>query len=322
METTAISDNHSIAYCLLGYLCAYYRYYYPVEYTTAYLNNAANDDDIANGTLLAKQYSIKVTSPKFGISQSEYQFDKERKIIAKGLGSVKFMSKTVSNQLFEISQKNKYTSFIDLLSALYSHTQINARQVDILIKIDFFSDFGNQRELLRICDVYEMFKRGDAKQIKKEQVLESPFEEIIKMHSVGTTKSGAEAKSYVFTDLPEIMRQCEGKILSAGLQDLSDVIKVQNFTEIMGYAGYTTGKEEDRRKLYVREVFPVKRKKDGKQFGVNILTQSIGSGKESKFTVFNREFNKEPIQKGDVIVCVNYTRDGQYFTLKDYKHIY
>ena len=38
--------NHSVAYCLLGYLCAYYRYYHPLEFLTSYLNNAANDGDI------------------------------------------------------------------------------------------------------------------------------------------------------------------------------------------------------------------------------------------------------------------------------------
>ena len=32
--------NHSIAYCLLGYLCGYFRFYHPGEYITAFLNNA------------------------------------------------------------------------------------------------------------------------------------------------------------------------------------------------------------------------------------------------------------------------------------------
>ena len=59
--------NHSIAYCLLGYLCAYYRYYYPVQFITAFLNNAANDDDIASGTMLAKIYDIRIYSPRFGV---------------------------------------------------------------------------------------------------------------------------------------------------------------------------------------------------------------------------------------------------------------
>ena len=84
--------NHSIAYCLLGYLCAYYRYYHPIEFITSFLNNAANEDDIRNGTAYANRIGIKVTMPKWGLSKSEYFFDKDKNIIAKGLTSIKYMS--------------------------------------------------------------------------------------------------------------------------------------------------------------------------------------------------------------------------------------
>ena len=85
--------NHSIAYCLLGYLCAYFRYYHPIEFITAFLNDAANDEDIRNGTILAKQRGITIVPPKFGISRSDYFFTKEKRVIAKGLSSVKYMGK-------------------------------------------------------------------------------------------------------------------------------------------------------------------------------------------------------------------------------------
>ena len=31
---------------MIGYLCGYLRYYYPIEFACAYLNNANNEDDI------------------------------------------------------------------------------------------------------------------------------------------------------------------------------------------------------------------------------------------------------------------------------------
>ena len=104
--------------------------------------------------------------------------------------------------------------------------------------------------------------------------------------------------------------------------DLPDVTKVQNFIEIMGYAGYTSGKEEDRRKLYISEVYPLTRKKDGKQFGYSVVTQSIGSGKTGRFSIMNSVWNKEPLKKGDVILCVEYVREGVYFRLTNYEKIY
>ena len=52
------------------------------------------------------------------------------------------------------------------------------------------------------------------------------------------------------------------------------------------------------------------------------MTKSIGSGKESRFTVPNAVFNKEPIKVGDVIYCRGYTKDGPYFRMTAYEKLY
>lgn len=314
--------NHSIAYCMLGYLCAYFRYYHPIEFITSFLNNAANDADIEAGTMLAKKYGLKISLPRFGYSGSDYTYNKNANVIAKGVRSVKYISASVANELYKLSQAKDYTYFIDLLSDINHNTSADSRQIDVLIKIDYFSEFGNQSELYRICDIFEMFKRGAAKQIKKEFISGSPVEEIVKKYASGKTRNGSESKNYILLDVGSIMCECEAMIKNAGLNDLSDVIKVRNFADIMGYAGYVSGNENDRRKLFVKEVYPVKRKRDGVQFGYSIITQSIGSGVESRFTVFNRLYNNDPIHKGDIILCTGFSREGAYFTLTGYSHVY
>lgn len=319
----AFSWNHSDAYSMIGYICGYLRYYHPLEFITAALNIFRdNAEKTAAITKYAKRNKIKITTPKFGYSKSEYFYMNDKRVIAKGLSSVKFMSEALANELFDLSQKHTYTSFIDLLTDIYRETSANSRQVEILIKIDYFSDFGNQRELFRICDIFDLFKKGEAKQIRKDAVAMTPLEDVVKQYATGSTKSGGDAKSYTLLDVPAIMRGCEQKIREAGLSDLSDIIKVKNFAEIMGYVGYVSGKEEDRRKLYVKDVFPVKRKRDGVQFGYSILTQSIGSGVESRFTVFNRLYEKDPIKKDDIILCTSFDREGSYFTMTGYQHVY
>lgn len=312
------SDNHSIAYCLLGYLCGYYRHYYPMEFITAYLNNAQNDEDILNGTNLMKLYGIRIMNPKWGISRGGYFFDKENKIIYKGLGSVKYIGESVSDELYRLAKEKHYSRFSDLLADINRETSIDSRQINILIQIDFFSDFGNQRELFRIVDLFEMFKKGGAKQLKKSAVDGTPLEEIVKRYSVGTTKSGADAKSYTLLDVGSILRESEDAIKAVGMEDISDIIKVRNFADVMGYAGYISGKEEDRAKLYITGIKPVRRKSDGKQFGYSVFTQSIGNGRESRFTVKNRVFNKMPIKEKDLIRCKLWKRNGAYFEMLDY----
>ena len=83
-----------------------------------------------------------------------------------------------------------------------------------------------------------------------------------------------------------------------------------------------SGKDEDRKKLYIMDTYPLVRKKDGKQFGYSIITKSIGSGVESRFTLFNRVYDKEPIQKGDIIYLTAWERDGQYFRMTGYRKIF
>jgi DNA polymerase III subunit alpha len=314
--------NHSIAYCLLGYLCAYYRYYHPLEFITAFLNNAANDEDVYRGTLLANQKGIRITAPKYGISKSDYEFDRDTNIIAKGLSSVKYMSAGVAKEIYKLSQTRKYDYFVDLLCDLNGNTSLKSNQLDLLIRIDFFSEFGNQPLLLKLNSVFERFKKGKAKMIKKDRIDGTIFEEAVLKYSTGTTKGGGESKSYTLLDVREIMRLCEEAVKKRDDNLDADVTtKARNFKEIMGYAGYVSGKEEDRRKLLIKEIYPVRRKRDNVLFGYSLITQSIGSGKESRMTVFKTRFDLDPLQEDDIILCKSWEKQGKYFRLVNYEKI-
>lgn len=320
----AFSWNHSDSYSCIGYICGYLRYYHPLEFLTAALNIFQDDiEKTAQIIQYASKVGIMVTAPKWGLSRNKYFFDKEKNIIAKGLTSVKYMSDGLAEELYALAHNNHYSRFVDLLYDIDRKTSMNTRQLDILIKLDFFSDFGNQRELLRITDMfYDTFKKGEAKQISKEKVAGTPLEQIISRNSISVTKSGQESKSYTSLDTHKILIEVEDAIKEAHLDDLNDLVKVRNFYDVMGYIGYVSGKEEDRRKLYVSDVYTLNRKRDGKQFGYSILTKSIGSGVDSRFTVFNKVYNTDPIHKGDIIYCQSFTRDGGYFTLTGFKKLY
>lgn len=232
--------NHSIAYCLLGYLCAYYRYYHPLEFITSFLNNAANEDDIRNGTAYAHKIGIRVTMPKWGLSKSEYFFDSEKRVIAKGLSSIKYMSAGLAEEMFEIAHKKKYNKFMDVLYDLNNNSSLKTNQLDILIKIDFFSEFGNQRELLKITELfYDMFKKGQAKQIRKDRVDGTPLEKIVQKYAVGITKSGGVAKSYTLLDVMSIMYDAEYAV-----KDLANCLLIVRSTRIMLQPYYFRARRE------------------------------------------------------------------------------
>lgn len=231
------------------------------------------------------------------------------------------MSKDGADELYKLSQENQYEYFIDLLRDISANTSIDSRQLDILIKIDYFSQFGNQRELFKIVELFEIFKKGTAKKIRKDVVDGTWVGEIVKKYAVGTTKSGAEAKSYTIIAMDKLLHDIELYIKASHVEDLSVFIKAKNFKDIMGYAGYISGNEIDRNKLFITGVYPVRRKRDNEVFGYSILTQSIGSGKESRMTVFKKRFEQEPIKEGDIIVCKRWERDKIYFRMLDYEHL-
>ena len=318
------SWNHSDAYTCIGYISGYLRYYHPLEFITAALNIFNdNADKTAEITKYAAKRGIRVTTPKWGISRERYFFDRDSNTIAKDITSIKYMSEKLARQMYDLAHARHYDFFVDLLADLFAETCIDARQLDMLTKIDFFSEFGNQRELLRLEDLFiDLFKKGDVKQIKRSTVEGSPLEPIIEKYAVGVTKSGGIAKSYTILDVRSILRETEAVIKNLGFEDLSDIIKVKNFEEIMGYAGYVSGKSEDRRKLFISEIWPAVRKKDNKQFGYSVRVKSIGSGKEASVTIKSNVFKRCPIQKGDVIYCneLHHT-DNNYWYIDSYKRL-
>lgn len=311
--------NHSIAYCLLGYLCGYYRHYFPIEFTTAYLNNAANDDDIQTGTAFANRCGIKVVSPRFGISRGDWYYDKDKNIIAKGLTSVKYMSDAISEELYHIANDNTYSTFVDLLYDIATKTSIDSRQLDILIRIDYFADFGNQTELTAIAAVFQdLFKSGDAKQIARSRVDGTAYEQPIRNHATWLTKDGKEAKNYKLIDAHGALTEIESTVKALGLKDATIRDKIQDQQEYFGHIA-ATGEQSDRPKLLVDSVYDLYRKKDGSLCGHSVIATSIGSGKQTRYTVWMEDWERcGDIAKGDIIHILNYKRDGKWFTMTDY----
>lgn len=310
--------NHSIGYCMIGYLCAYLRYYYPAEFITAYLNNANNEDDIKNGSALAELYGIQIVPPRYGISKDRYVYDKDRHVIAKGINSIKYMNSTVANELYDLAKRSDPKTFMSLLTLMNNETSIDTRQRDILIKIDFFVDFGNATELSRIASIFVFFKNGTAKKVQKDKI-SGQMLDVVSKYATDKNKNGTEAKSFTITDMAGLLNECESVIKSLHLPDLDLKCKIQNQIELMGYIDLTTNKKEDRRKLLITDVFPLSSKKDNTVWGYAAQTRSIGSGKVSRLTIRSSVYAKTPVKRFDIIYAkeLEKNRSG-YWYLLDY----
>lgn len=292
--------NHSVGYCMIGYLCAYLRYYHPYEFITAYLNNANGEEDVKNGNELATLYGIKIIPPRFGLSKDKYLLSTEEKVIAKGISSVKYMNADVANELYALAESGKPKSFMDLLILLNEKTRLDTRQREILVKIDYFSEYGNAKELLRMVDLFFFFKNGTMKKISKDK-LTPELEPIVAQYATDKTKSGALAKNYTFTDLPGLLRYIESMVRDMHIPDFDLKSKMQIQLENLGYIDLTTNRKEDQRKLIVMDIYPLKSKENGNIWAYALQVRSIGTGKTNRWTIYSELYDRKPLKRFDTI---------------------
>ena len=162
------SLNHSQPYSYEGYACGWLRYYYPLQFLTVALNiNRDKEEKTKSLINYASKINIKIKNPLFGYSKANYFCDNKNNTIYKGVGSIKFMNGDLADSLYEIS-KNKPSEFIELLRIL-KDTNINSRQLDILIKIGYFNEYDNGDIdcLLRKVDIFNNF--SSCKSLKKDK---------------------------------------------------------------------------------------------------------------------------------------------------------
>lgn len=111
------SINHSTSYSWIGYVSAWLRYYYPLEFCTAALeiwHDAARQDKASKIIDYATRHGIKLDTPKFGHSKGSYYFDKATNTIYQGTSALKSNNAITGDSLYEVSHR-EYKTFIDFL---------------------------------------------------------------------------------------------------------------------------------------------------------------------------------------------------------------
>ena len=152
------SLNHSQPYSYEGYVSGWLRYHYPLQFLTVALNiNQGQEEKTSALTAYAHKVGIGIKPPKFRHSRSAYFCDTETNCIYKGLGSIKYMSEQVAEALYGMRDM-QFRNFIDVLFALQQlKDKPDSRQLDILIKIGYFEEFGSAKALLLGVEIFNKF---------------------------------------------------------------------------------------------------------------------------------------------------------------------
>ncbi len=295
--------NHSTGYSMNGYKCARLRYYYPLEFTTAYLNNAENSEDLANGMEMASVKNIKILPPQFRYSKGGYYPNKETNSIYKGIGSIKFCNSQIGEELY-LLRDNNYNSFLDLLYDLHNKTSLDSRQIDILIKLNFFNEFGKSQYLLDIVKVFDNF--NSIKQIKKD-----------KMDELGLTYE--QAKKYCNKETEKMFKDINNKSLMndviSHLKNKDITLKEKIKTELE-FLGYITTKVDNADDLYY--VLKIDEYKNKKSCTYYATLYNIKHGHEIKYKISDfRLYMDYPFKDGDIIKIVEESKKPKKRLNKD-----
>ena len=289
--------NHSTGYSMIGYLCGYYRYYNPLEFITAYLNNANNEDDIRDGTELAKIKNIKISPIKFRYSKAKYFPDKETNTIYKGIGSIKFCNDNNGSKLYEL-RGNQYNSFYDAMKDILS-TGINSKQLDILVKLDFFSEFAKSKKILRFIELYNII--SSAKQLSKDKVTKFNINtEIITKYSRQTEKK------FILSDNIKILEELWEEIPNKNIN-----IKERIQTEVE-YLGYPETKSNA-----ISEEYAMVININTKYKNPVITLYEINNGNTEIIKVKKKQFDSNPFKLYDVIKTKERKRENKWKKTED-----
>lgn len=298
---------HALATAIDSLYSAWLKVHYPLEYYTVVFGYYSDDIDKTNKLTEELDYfKIKLKSIKYGHSSGQYQISREENAIYKGVGSIKGLNAKSGDALYKLARTQHFDYFIDLLQAIRDGKILNMAQINILIKLDYFSDFGNMRTLLEIVRVYDLFKQGTAKSIPRDHLNGDNcmiYDGLVN----GKTKSGTDAARLTILDMNAIFHRWEDYIKEKNYPDFTLKEKMANQIEYLGYCDLVTGKEEDRRKLLVTDVIPLKSKKSGEIWSYMTVAKSIGSGKESKWNVRPGSYEYQKYKKGDIIYCKKYS---------------
>lgn len=275
--------NHSIAYCMVGYLCAYLRYYHTPYFIVSYLNNAANEDDIVGGFAMAKLYNFHILPPRFRHSTSEYVYDEENHNIYKGVASIKFLNKGAAEYLYDL-RHNDYPDFISLLEQIEQDSQINSRQMEILIQLQYFEEFGKNNKLLQI---YRKFKEiYGKKMLTKEKMVSLNIEP----EDIEGLFERETDKQYINIDSVSILRNIIKRIPDENIP-LNEQIAFE--MEVVGYLSMTY--DVDKRYCYVTDL--------DTKYSPRVTLYSLGSGKEVVCKINKEVFKATPFKKNQILKC-------------------
>lgn len=280
--------NSAHAYCMAidSLSCAMLKANYPYEFYEVLLqfhsDRGEKDKVGALKAEMKKAFGIQEGPYRFGEDNRKFNAIPERGIIQPSLLSIKGLSQDLANDLYELSQTKQFDNFIDLLREFDHMKSMNVAKLDTLIKLNYFSQFGSIGKLLNIVELYNKF--GTRKTLKESDVLSlpTPVQEVITKYTV------KPKTQYKITDSDGMLRELAELV---GERPITMMMRLSWEKEFLGYCASTDQSQQG--SWLVLDV--------DTKYSPKLSVYAIWSGEQRIVKVSKRDFQSNPLTKGDTI---------------------
>ena len=283
--------NSAHAYCMAidSLYCAYLKANYPYEFYETLLqfhsDRGEKDKVAALKSEMETAFEIKEGKYKFGQDNRKFVSDKENHCIQPSLLSIKGLSQGFANDLYKLG-KEHFNSFLELLPRLKALKTGNLAKIDTLIRLNYFSDFGDVGKLLMIVKIYEQYAESTI--IKKEKCL---IDREIMLRFATETE-----KQYRIIDKKKFVSYlCDN--LTPEPYNLAQRLKDEQ--ELLGRNVYVDSKLK-----YQGFIIDV-----NTSFSPKITLYDLSTGKTETIKCYKKTFAEQPLAKGMIITY--YTESKQ-----------
>ncbi|AIX12643.1 DNA polymerase III alpha subunit [Lactococcus phage WRP3] len=149
----SFNSSHAYSVALDSLYGAWLKATYPLVYFAVVLNVYKNSKDKQAELINELEYfGITLKGLQFGKSKSDYSYETDTNTIYKGISTVAYLNSQVADNLYKLSKEKEYISddtvqlFLDILDGALADN----RQMNILIKLGFFKEFGEESILLEL----------------------------------------------------------------------------------------------------------------------------------------------------------------------------
>lgn len=300
----AFNASHAYSYAYDSVYGAYLKANYPYEFYSVMMQHLSEKGEKDKVTEYKKEmqkaFGIKNGDYKFRRDNRAFSIDKENGCINPSLLSIKNFSNKIAETLY-FMKDFRYVSFSDLLMDLRKNGLSESR-IEELIKMNYFSEFGNIKYLLKLAELFSVFYR-DKKyltQMKKEKAFELGIDfEILRRNC----KSEA-VKTFMGIDaakiIDEIMEQY--KYLKTSEKEV-----IQNRYEVLGYCDIIDKKYSGY--CLVTDI--------NIDYSPKVKLHALANGNEIPVKIDKKTYAKKPLRRGDIIKVENQYRKPKMKKVKE-----